>query len=414
MKPRTVSYGFTTFRHAVGTCSPIAAIGMRPPDIPVALYHQSMLDMSVRSRSGIVLHAPLWLVVGWLGGAAQSHPVMYVLLLAMFMTVLATRLSFEQTLATKAASHAPSRALFFTFILSSPLMWGAISASTLYWALGTQLQQMLSMVVAGLVSSGTIVFAINARLRPMYSLAALLPPVIVAVAIGNELAAFFVVGCTMLHLYLMHAARVIHTDYWAAARGRVELENRAHALEQLSLVDPLTQAHNRQHFDRQLHLEWQRAAREKQPLSVLMIDADHFKQINDRHGHLAGDECLKQMSATLRSNLRDAGDLLARFGGEEFVVLLPGADSTAALASAERLRACVQALSVAAAGAMLRLTCSIGAHTLWPHRAGQSADLLRGADQALYLAKALGRNRVAVAPQPACAEVPTAAVYIEP
>lgn len=387
---------------------------MRPPDIPVALYHRSMLDMSARSRGGIVLHAPLWLVVGWLGGVAQSHPLLYVLLLAMFMTVLAARLSFEQALASKAAHHAPSRAFFFAFILSSPLMWGVISAATLYWAISSQLQQMLSLVVAGLVSSGSIVFAINARLRSVYSLAAMLPTVIVAVTIGNELAAFFVVGCTMLHLYLMHAARVIHADYWAAARGRVELENRARELERLSLLDPLTQAYNRQHFDRQLQIEWQRAARDKRPLSVLMIDADHFKQVNDRHGHLAGDECLRRMSAALRDNLRDAGDVLARFGGEEFVVLLPGADSAAALTSAERLRGCVQALGVQVAGTTLQITCSIGIHTLWPHRIGQNTDLLRGADQALYIAKAMGRNRVALAPHPDSVEMPAAALHVEP
>lgn len=387
---------------------------MTPPDISTALYHQSMLDMSTRARGGIVLHVPLWLAVGWFSGIAQSHRLFFVVMLATFMTVLALRLSFEQVLASRAATHAPSRALFFAFILSSPLLWGAISAGALYGGAGSQAQQTLSLVVSGLVSSGAIVFAINARLRPIYSLAAMLPPVVMASAIGHEMAGFYAVGCAMLHLYLMRAAGVIHADYWAAARARVELENRARELEQLSLFDPLTQAHNRQHFDRQLQLEWQRAAREKRPLSVLMIDADHFKQINDRHGHLAGDECLKQMSAALRSNLRDAGDLLARFGGEEFVVLLPGADSQAALTSAERLRACVQALRVSTPGEPLKFSCSIGAHTLWPHRVGQTADLLRGADQALYLAKALGRNRVAVAPQPASAEVPTAALHIEP
>ena len=393
---------------------PAATHRMNPPAVSVVLYHQSMLDMSARARGGIVLHVPLWIAVGWFSGIAQTHRLLFVVVLAMFMTVLALRLTFEHRLASQAATHAPSRALFFAFILSSPLLWGSISAGSIYWDVSTQVQQILSMVVSGLVSSGAIVFAINARLRPAYSLAAIVPPVLTAVAVGHELAGFFAVGCTMLHVYLLRAAGVIHADYWAAARGRVELETRARELELLSLVDPLTQAYNRQHFDRQLQLEWQRAAREKRPLSVLMIDADHFKQINDRHGHLAGDECLRQMATALRTNLRDAGDLLARFGGEEFVVLLPGADATAAMASAERLRACVHALAVPAAGEPLRFSCSIGAHTLWPHRVGQPADLLRGADQALYLAKALGRNRVAVAPQPAGAEVPVAAAHIEP
>lgn len=387
---------------------------MRPPDISVALYHQSMLDMSARARGGIVLHVPLWLAVGWLSGIAKMHRLLFVTMLAVFMTVLALRLTFERALASKAATHAPSRALFYTFILTSPLLWGTISAAALYAAVSSPVQQMLSMVVAGLVSSGTIVFAINARLRPLYSLAAMLPPVVVAVVIGHEMAAFFVVGCALLHLYLMRAAGVIHADYWAAACGRVELENRARELEQLSLVDPLTQAYNRQHFDRQLQLEWQRAARDQRPLSVLMIDADHFKQINDRHGHLIGDECLRLMSAALRTNLRDAGDVLARFGGEEFVVLLPGADAQAALAGAERLRACVHALRVSTPDEPLQFSCSVGVHTLWPHRVGQAADLLRGADQALYLAKALGRNRVAVAPPPAGAVVPKAAMHVEP
>ena len=137
-----------------------------------------------------------------------------------------------------------------------------------------------------------------------------------------------------------------------------------------------------------------RAARNGMPLSVLMIDIDHFKAINDRYGHLAGDACLKTLAVLLHDCVREA-DLVARFGGEEFVVLLPDTPADKALLVGERMRRETEARSVATleGSAPLQITISVGAATTG--EGAQSFDLLVGrADEAVYRAKRAGRNQV--------------------
>jgi diguanylate cyclase (GGDEF)-like protein len=125
-----------------------------------------------------------------------------------------------------------------------------------------------------------------------------------------------------------------------------------------------------------------------------MIDVDHFKQFNDGYGHAAGDVCLQQVAAAVLGVQRRPGDLAARWGGEEFVLLMPNTDGAGALSVAERLRQAVQALGLEHRGSPLGRVCvSVGVHTLQPAAAADMARLLDGADRALYLAKRSGRNR---------------------
>jgi diguanylate cyclase (GGDEF)-like protein len=178
-------------------------------------------------------------------------------------------------------------------------------------------------------------------------------------------------------------------------RAQLALQQANEALQLLSITDGLTQVHNRMYFEQRLAQEWRRCARQGLPLSALMIDADHFKRLNDGAGHLAGDRCLQALADTLRQQFRRAGELLARYGGEEFVVLLPDTNQTQALALAEALRIAVEALAVEHAGATHRMTVSIGVSTALPPLADQPAEqLLAAADTALYEAKESGRNRV--------------------
>ncbi len=162
---------------------------------------------------------------------------------------------------------------------------------------------------------------------------------------------------------------------------------------ELATLDSLTGVYNRRTFKELAEPLLSRARRTRGPVSLLMLDIDHFKRVNDTHGHLAGDEVLTGFAAVVRDCLRKE-DLLARYGGEEFVVLLPGTEQAAAAALAERMRERVAHAQLHAGNAEVRITLSVGV-------AGESGaqlpslDVMLGrADQALYAAKAAGRNRV--------------------
>ena len=170
------------------------------------------------------------------------------------------------------------------------------------------------------------------------------------------------------------------------------LEAANRQLEILSVTDPLTELANRRRFDAALATECARAARSGQPVALLMLDVDHFKNFNDQYGHQAGDGCLRQVAAVLRACARRAGDLPARYGGEEFAVIAAGTDAAAASALAEKMRRHIEALEIAHRDAPAGVvTISIGVAT----GGGSPDELLRAADRALYRAKQTGRNRVA-------------------
>lgn len=168
-------------------------------------------------------------------------------------------------------------------------------------------------------------------------------------------------------------------------------------LQRLNNVDALTGASNRKHFNEYIATEWKRAAREQSPLSVLMIDVDDFKSYNDTYGHLAGDEALRKIAETMRNILKRPADLAARFGGEEFVIVLPGTPLEGAHAVGENVRKSVEDLQVphSASRAAGFVTISVGATSTIPLPGDDSyLFLIETADVALYEAKKSGKNRV--------------------
>ena len=166
------------------------------------------------------------------------------------------------------------------------------------------------------------------------------------------------------------------------------------AATQSALRDPLTGTGNRIAMDQTLEREIHMARRHQQPLSLLMLDIDHFKRVNDSHGHAAGDQILKAVATSIKNQLRNV-DMVFRFGGEEFLILLSNTSREAAAMVGERLRYSSQMADYQVEGKQIELTVSLGCSTLLP---AESADsLLRRADSALYVAKREGRNRLAMA-----------------
>jgi two-component system, cell cycle response regulator len=178
----------------------------------------------------------------------------------------------------------------------------------------------------------------------------------------------------------------------AQALESTKADNRR--LEQLARTDPLTRVLNRRALTERLVAETERVKRYESEVSLLLIDLDHFKKVNDNYGHLVGDDVLAEMAAYLQGAVR-AVDVVARYGGEEFVVVLPETGAPGAQAFAERLREGVEARAFTrGSGGTLQLTASIGVATFPSPGIDSPEDLLAAADQALYRAKAEGRNRV--------------------
>lgn len=376
-----------------------------PPDGQVdavlreALRDQALLDTVARVSGGLYVYFVLWLVVALVSGLAQQQPVFVAVnalalgALGVWRTVIGRRLPTLLAQQRSAQAHR----LVVAPILINGLYWGLLTAASVYFQALEAIRWAMLVVSVGMCSAGTMSMAINRVLKTWYPMA-LIIPVSIATLLNFTRGNVLLSGLTVVYaVYVMHASRVVQIDYWQALRGRRLLEDRARELERISLTDTLTQVPNRLAFDRQYQIEWARACREGQPLSMLVLDLDFFKNINDSFGHPCGDLVLKRAAATLRTVLHRATDFVARYGGEEFVVLLPNTDEEGARAVAERLLDGIRRLVVSHEGQSVRVTCSIGVACCQPSNALDAADLVRRADQALYSAKQHGRDQARVA-----------------
>ncbi|NER59174.1 GGDEF domain-containing protein [Pseudomonas sp. MAFF212428] len=188
-----------------------------------------------------------------------------------------------------------------------------------------------------------------------------------------------------------HICLVIY-DVTDVATNRHQLQAANAQLQRLSSTDCLTGLYNRGHWEQSLKLAHARNLRYGNPTSLVMLDIDHFKRVNDTYGHQAGDEVIKQVARLVREQVRDS-DVAGRYGGEEFGVLLPDTDRAGAQVFAERLRQAAEGLDVVHEGQRIRFTISLGVADM-SRPSSTHAELIAWADQALYASKHAGRNRV--------------------
>ncbi|MGB2246317.1 MAG: diguanylate cyclase domain-containing protein [Alcanivorax sediminis] len=205
-------------------------------------------------------------------------------------------------------------------------------------------------------------------------------------------------GISLLGMFLCYTeevrGRLLFFNQRQLVRQQQRTQSLAERLHRLSREDSLTGLANRRYFDEALDREWRRCQRERQPLTVMLVDVDLFKSYNDHYGHLQGDECLRALADELRRYSRRGGDLVARFGGEEFVLLYPGVDETEAARLASRLCRTVRALGLTHAHnpPSGEVTISVGVAVTMPMENRSAIKLLDAADQALYQAKQSGRD----------------------
>ncbi|MCL2399326.1 MAG: diguanylate cyclase [Defluviitaleaceae bacterium] len=186
-------------------------------------------------------------------------------------------------------------------------------------------------------------------------------------------------------------------------QNQMQIVNQMRMIQHLSITDALTNTSNRRHFNSRISQEWQRSMRESTPLSLLLLDIDDFKKINDTYGHLVGDSVLQNVAETIKRCLLRPMDLIARWGGEEFAVLLPNTTLDGATSVAEKIRSAIETKQYSS-GELLNIhtTISIGVSTITtvvPLFDITVYDFISEADKALYRAKELGKNRVCCAPR---------------
>ncbi len=179
-----------------------------------------------------------------------------------------------------------------------------------------------------------------------------------------------------------------------------ELAEKNRALEQQNTLDALSGVRNRAYFDKKIQAEMKRSRREQRPLALVMLDIDHFKQINDQHGHLAGDAVIRGVAQRIQSLLKRSSDHVCRYGGEEFALILPNTDAEGVVALAEQIRQSIAETPFDTEIGALSVQISAGCYAAVAESAMVSSHYIQAADAALYRAKHAGRNQVQLTPTP--------------
>lgn len=351
-------------------------------------------DIATRYFVGTYIYLLLWAVILIPSNFYVIAPNISLLFSFYFLTVALIRgLLIKNFESIYQKNPVYWKTLFFTTVWSGGLLWGILC----YLALSDPRFESISMAIviatAGL-SSGGVVALLPSRTLTLGLYSALLLPT------GSLIFHPDFNDITIVLIFLLYWAgmysitKVQYQEYWLGLKSNFLIKRHAIMLEELNTLDGLTGLKNRKYFDESLHRDMKNALRSQSRLSLLLIDIDHFKLINDNHGHLIGDECLKDISTLLQQTLQRKTDTVARYGGEEFAVILPSDSLNKALALAEKIRKSVQTLHCDYAKEKISFTVSIGVASYIPKQGDTEQSLIKMADKALYLAKDTGRNRV--------------------
>ena len=358
------------------------------------LARRAHADLAKRARGGIFIYLVAWLILTVPTQVHVSEPDFFYLNTAILALIMLSRLGhFFVDRFNPSLPVSQRRTWLVTTILTGALHWGLMC----FWILThdgfRHIEFYLVASAAVLGIAGTAALSIAREIRILFPLFMLVPTTI-AYLYRHESDDWVLASMVVLALvYVIGTARTTGRDYWQSIENELLAAQRAIEMEKLSITDQLTQLNNRSFFDMRFSEEWSRGCRQGSVLSLLMVDLDRFKRLNDTYGHVFGDVCLQRVAEVLRREVKRESDLVARYGGEEFVVLLPDTDAAGACRVGEILRQAIEAIDIEHGDETIRLTASVGGASCRPERTTAAAALLKRADEALYRAKAAGRNR---------------------
>lgn len=274
--------------------------------------------------------------------------------------------------------HAIQLGIFFAMTVSDPQLAEiqTISYMTIGGVCGAALISLTPRIGFALINLGCLI----------------LPSIFAAIIIIENYPIAFMMS--VYSLYVIAIGIRTNKEYIRSFTIEAQLEKQRQELEQLNKIDPLTHIYNRGYFNTAFDIQWFNSIRQKTPLALLLIDIDHFKSINDTHGHLYGDKCLIHIAQIISEAAKRKTDLIARFGGEEFAILLPNTNEESARELAEQLRISISISPFSYENSELFITSSIGVACVTPQLGIKANSLIAKADSALYEAKDQGRNRV--------------------
>lgn len=351
-------------------------------------------DLEKRSEIGSCFYIVVVCVVLFADGYYLRHPSFAIRFFVLIIGISTFRLIcrfFDSWLSAKLG-----RANLYFFIASivlTGLIWGIGFAK--FMGQEGELNAQLLMVVCtiGLCSGGVVAYVPSLWLSIAYNLFILGPGIAIILAgLNLPLAILFM----LFFVYMILIAIRGNNEYWTALENEFLLEEKTKYLERISQKDGLTGLYNRRYFDTAFDLEWKRGQRSQTPIAMMICDIDEFKQVNDTFGHLAGDEYLKLIARILNQVFQRDTDMIARFGGEEFVAILPEESLENTIALAEKVRGTIAGAVLEFESHTIRTTVSIGVAIMTPQPSGERTVLIASADTALYAAKKKGRNQVSI------------------
>lgn len=383
---------------SLGSATSLPALESQAPQSDDQLARRCVLDTAARSATGTFVYPAIWFTLVLATGTHERWPLFAWLNVLGLGGLAVLRMGLNRRLPRLLTVR--QRATNWVFTLLTLLMafyWGALTAVCMVRAPDETLSWVMLAATVGFCAGGNTMVGINPALRLTYPGLMIAP--VFAVELLMPTASHLMMAALegAFGVYLVRSSRVVHDDYWQMLQTQRLSDARARSLELASLTDGLTQIPNRPHFDRQFQYEWERQCRHGAPVSVMLVDLDHFKSINDTYGHPFGDACLQAVSRALSETMGRSTDFVARYGGEEFAVLLAQTDGEGARIVAERLLQQVREVNLSYQGAPVRITCSIGVASTVPHGSELPEALIKRADDALYRAKHHGRNRAEMA-----------------
>lgn len=360
------------------------------------LRERILFDLGSQNVISLVAYPVLWTIIVVRADFAQHAAFFFWLNLLILGMTTSLRLFVYSRMRKRQAGQALflERLLIFT-VLTNATHW---STMTMWSLLSPDLEQIriaMLLIVTGMAGSGTFAVAFITALRIFFPLILLVPAGLALLFSGDPVEWTWGALSLAFLVYVLPSAYRRQQDYRAAVGTTLLLEERTRELEEISFTDAVTGLKNRSYFDTHLELEWKRAHRLHYPLSLLLVDLDRFKYINDTFGHPTGDACLAAMGAHLLRDRHRTGDILARIGGDEFAILLVNCDAAAAEGIAASVCQGMRELQIMEQGQRLRVTASIGLCTSIPS-APELADIkafIACTDSALYVAKANGRDQ---------------------
>jgi diguanylate cyclase (GGDEF)-like protein len=356
-------------------------------------------DLKSRSTFGIFFYIILSFIVVFSAKLYETHLLFSVCFLLSISGICLFRL-IHLKISPKMGERYETlnKNIFFASVIITALIWGAVFALTMLLNREYVPQMLMNVLICGLCAGGVVAFVPDLRLSIIFNISILMPAVIVMLANGvNVPLAIMII---LFSIYMGLIAYRGNGEYWNALENEYLLEIKSLEMTRLSNTDVLTGLYNRRYFDNEFERELKRSGRSRSMLSVIMLDIDDFKVINDTFGHQIGDEYLRKTAQILTSVFKRESDIVARYGGEEFIVLLPGINADHARQLAEDLQDKIKAMTIDHQGNKVGATISSGIICSVPDINTTADSIISGVDHALYMAKQEGRDRVVVFASP--------------